>query len=94
MFMTWTKDPGDLESALEEADVVFHLAGVNRPKNPNEFETGNAGSIDDVCTKLSIPKMWRLIAGVFGVSLVLFQNMIWLKGGGRRFGKWVRRFRR
>jgi len=46
------KRPDDLESALEIADVVFHLAGVNRPKDTDEFETGNAGSVDDVCKKL------------------------------------------
>ncbi|MBT9138786.1 MAG: UDP-2-acetamido-2,6-beta-L-arabino-hexul-4-ose reductase [Syntrophomonadaceae bacterium] len=28
---------------LKSADVVFHLAGVNRPEKVEEFETGNAG---------------------------------------------------
>ena len=32
-----------LESALLQADVIYHLAGVNRPKAENEFESGNAG---------------------------------------------------
>ncbi|MEA4929780.1 MAG: NAD-dependent epimerase/dehydratase family protein [Candidatus Limiplasma sp.] len=32
-----------LESAAHEADFVFHLAGINRPKDEAEFETGNAG---------------------------------------------------
>ncbi len=32
-----------LDKALLEADVVFHLAGVNRPKDEEEFATGNAG---------------------------------------------------
>lgn len=31
----------DLERALAEAEVVFHLAGVNRPQRPEEFATGN-----------------------------------------------------
>lgn len=31
-----------LEKALLEADVIFHLAGVNRPKSEDEFATGNA----------------------------------------------------
>lgn len=30
-----------LELALARADFVFHLAGVNRPQDPREFETGN-----------------------------------------------------
>ena len=38
----------DTESALlpqycREADFVFHLAGVNRPKDPSEFMQGNFG---------------------------------------------------
>jgi UDP-2-acetamido-2,6-beta-L-arabino-hexul-4-ose reductase len=32
-----------------EADVIFHLAGVNRPQNLAEFESGNAGSIEELC---------------------------------------------
>lgn len=28
---------------LNQADFVFHLAGVNRPENESEFQTGNAG---------------------------------------------------
>jgi UDP-2-acetamido-2,6-beta-L-arabino-hexul-4-ose reductase len=38
---------------LAEADFVFHLAGVNRPKDQAEFATGNAGFTHDVCTALS-----------------------------------------
>ena len=33
----------DLRRGAAEADVVFHLAGVNRPQDPAEFEAGNAG---------------------------------------------------
>ena len=32
-----------LREWVSQADVAFHLAGVNRPKNVEEFETGNAG---------------------------------------------------
>src|ERR1035441_1048314 len=42
----------DLKRWLLEADVIFHLAGVNRPQNPIEFETGNAGLTDYVCQLL------------------------------------------
>ncbi|HLP77286.1 MAG TPA: NAD-dependent epimerase/dehydratase family protein, partial [Candidatus Paceibacterota bacterium] len=35
--------PTELDRALAEADLIFHLAGVNRPQNPAEFEAGNAG---------------------------------------------------
>ena len=33
----------DLERYCQEADFVFHLAGVNRPKDPEEFMKGNFG---------------------------------------------------
>ncbi len=32
----------DLSNALQEADFVFHLAGVNRPDNENDFQKENA----------------------------------------------------
>jgi len=34
--------PDQLRAALSEADAVVHLAGVNRPEDPAEFNTGNA----------------------------------------------------
>ena len=36
-------DPALLEKACRDCDFVFNLAGVNRPQNPEEFMTGNAG---------------------------------------------------
>ncbi len=39
----------DLRNWLLGVDVVFHLAGINRPQNPREFETGNAGLTEQVC---------------------------------------------
>ena len=33
----------ELNQALDEAHYVFHLAGVNRPTDPADFETGNHG---------------------------------------------------
>jgi UDP-2-acetamido-2,6-beta-L-arabino-hexul-4-ose reductase len=44
--------PAELETMLGEADVIFHLAGVNRPKNEEEFKSGNAGLTEDICTIL------------------------------------------
>ncbi len=32
----------ELIAFLNQADIVFHLAGVNRPQNVEEFQTGNA----------------------------------------------------
>jgi len=37
--------PEAWSSAVRDAEVVFHLAGVNRPAHEAEFETGNVGSL-------------------------------------------------
>ena len=42
----------DLRAVLETSDVVFHLAGVNRPQAPDEFENGNVGLMCDICELL------------------------------------------
>lgn len=36
-------DPALLDTYCEKADFVFHLAGVNRPKDNSEFMAGNFG---------------------------------------------------
>jgi UDP-2-acetamido-2,6-beta-L-arabino-hexul-4-ose reductase len=43
---------GVLDAALGKADVVFHLAGVNRPEKVEEFATGNAGLTEELCAAL------------------------------------------
>jgi UDP-2-acetamido-2,6-beta-L-arabino-hexul-4-ose reductase len=42
----------DLKRSVLWADVIFHLAGVNRPKDPVEFEKGNAGLTEQLCQLL------------------------------------------
>jgi UDP-2-acetamido-2,6-beta-L-arabino-hexul-4-ose reductase len=37
-----------LKAALAEVDLVFHLAGVNRPRDPSEFLTGNVDLTADL----------------------------------------------
>jgi UDP-2-acetamido-2,6-beta-L-arabino-hexul-4-ose reductase len=39
----------ELKNGLLEADIIFHLAGSNRPHNPVDFETGNAGLTEEMC---------------------------------------------
>lgn len=43
----------ELLSALNNADIVYHLAGINRPRNKEEFETGNVGFTRHVCDLLT-----------------------------------------
>ncbi len=42
----------DLDEGLATADVVFHLAGVNRPKDVEEYDSGNAGFTGEICQRL------------------------------------------
>ena len=46
-------DPADLDSLLDQADFVFHLAGVNRPEHVDEFRTGNTTLTEQVCSYLA-----------------------------------------
>lgn len=43
----------DLSVALTEVQIVYHLAGVNRPDDPTEFATGNVGFSKRLCGALS-----------------------------------------
>jgi UDP-2-acetamido-2,6-beta-L-arabino-hexul-4-ose reductase len=42
----------DLSVALTGAEIVYHLAGVNRPDDPAEFATGNVGFTQRLCAAL------------------------------------------
>jgi len=60
--VTFSRDdnPVSLSSKLDGVDFVFHLAGVNRPKNIEEFTVGNSDLTSILCqaiirTKLIIP---------------------------------------
>lgn len=44
--------PDELAACCGRADFVVHLAGVNRPKDASEFQTGNVGSLADVLSRL------------------------------------------
>lgn len=45
-------DPALLEDYCRKADFVFHLAGVNRPKNNEDFMQGNYGFTSDLLDTL------------------------------------------
>ena len=46
---TRESDVAQLPSLLQEVDFVFHLAGVNRPQDPQEFGVGNAELAQMLC---------------------------------------------
>lgn len=45
-------DPATLADKLQGVNFVFHLAGVNRPQNPQEFTAGNAELTQSLCLAL------------------------------------------
>jgi UDP-2-acetamido-2,6-beta-L-arabino-hexul-4-ose reductase len=50
--ITRDTDTADLNAVLRTADAVCHLAGVNRPDDEREFDTGNAELSRDLCARL------------------------------------------
>lgn len=46
-------DQSEFDGLLNQADFVFHLAGINRPKNDDEFHQGNTSLTEKVCRCLS-----------------------------------------
>lgn len=39
----------ELQQSVDKADWIFHLAGVNRPQNPDEFSSVNVGLTSRLC---------------------------------------------
>ena len=75
----------DIENSLDEldswsaqADFVFNLAGVNRPKDPAEFKSGNFGFAStlldslkkhsNTCPVMLSSSLQATLAGRFGTS--------------------------
>ncbi|WP_338778810.1 capsular polysaccharide biosynthesis protein CapF [Metabacillus sp. FJAT-52054] len=64
---TKESDPSLLEVYTKECDFVFHLAGVNRPKEESEFMEGNFGFTSQL---LGLLKKHRNIAPVLITSSI------------------------
>ena len=70
--------PGDLDTWCAKADFVFNLAGVNRPKDPEEFMRGNFGFAStlldtlkrhgNTCPVMLSSSIQATLAGRFGDS--------------------------
>ena len=56
-----------LHSDLKDVDFVFHLAGVNRPKDPSEFAAGNKELTEQLCD--AIRAIGRQIPVIFTSSI-------------------------
>ena len=70
--------PEELDQYCAEADFVFNLAGVNRPKDPEEFKKGNFGFASTLldtlkrhgnkCPVMLSSSVQATLAGRFGTS--------------------------
>jgi len=50
-----TRDTGPdrTEEGLRRAHLIFHLAGINRPKHIEEYQSGNAAFTQELCDRLA-----------------------------------------
>lgn len=53
--LKYTRDSSEetLATLVEQADFIFHLAGVNRPKSEDEFFSGNADLTGLICQAIA-----------------------------------------
>ncbi len=76
----------DLPAQLNDVDFVFHLAGVNRPKDQTEFSEGNAGLTEQLCKLIKasgkkIPVLYTssiqaALDNPYGVSKLAAENAL------------------
>ncbi len=67
VFFTRKQSIDDLSVLLEGVEFVFHLAGVNRPKNDIEFTEGNVDLTEALC--LAIERTGRVIPVIYTSSI-------------------------
>ncbi len=58
----------ELDIALRDADFIFHLAGVNRPRDPAEFKISNVDFTRSLCRKLKLTALNRAPCILFSSS--------------------------
>ncbi|MBF0234170.1 MAG: NAD-dependent epimerase/dehydratase family protein [Desulfamplus sp.] len=46
--------PDILETGLQEAEIIFHLAGINRPDKMEEYAVGNVDFTTKICERLQV----------------------------------------
>lgn len=64
-----------LAALVARADFIFHLAGVNRPEDESEFETGNASLTRELCG--AIERSGRRIPVVYTSSIQVVRDNVY-----------------
>jgi len=67
VFFTRDHTTYELDNLLDGVGFVFHLAGVNRPKNNEEFKQGNVSLTQSLC--LAIEKKGKRIPVIYSSSI-------------------------
>ena len=67
VFFTRKQSIDELSGLLEGVGFIFHLAGVNRPKNDIEFTEGNVDLTETLC--LAIESTGRVIPVIYASSI-------------------------
>lgn len=67
--VSFTRDTpiGELSELVKSVDFVFHLAGVNRPKDVSEFTQGNKNLTEQLCA--AIESSGKIIPVLFSSSI-------------------------
>jgi UDP-2-acetamido-2,6-beta-L-arabino-hexul-4-ose reductase len=83
-------EPAQLDAYCQAADFVYHLAGVNRPQNGEEFMTGNYGFTGELlnllqknqnpCPVLMTSSTQALLTNPYGVSKKAGEDLLFAYG--------------
>jgi UDP-2-acetamido-2,6-beta-L-arabino-hexul-4-ose reductase len=71
LLITRTTPRADRANLIRQADLIFHLAGVNRPTDPADFWTGNAELTDALCSQLAADGRQPLVVLASSVQAVM-----------------------
>ncbi len=92
----------DIELALSSADFVFHLAGINRPKDESEFTSGNADFTEFVVNELKASdrktpimlssSIQANLDNAYGASKALAETLVSDYGNDTGAGAFIYRF--
>ena len=77
---TRSNDFNQLRQMVDEVDFVFHLAGINRPIDSNEFRTGNVLLTEELCNALAS------LASDTGRKVPIIYSSSMQSGNGSEYG--------